>query len=290
MTDACESFRELAPELALGIADGDERAAALDHLSGCASCRRVLDSLTDATDAVIATAPPVDPPEGFAERADAAFATVAATNTTAPEAGPSGGADDHPGHEDVHRPTPQPLLVGAGASTGGPGRRSPWLVAATILAVLGVLVGGALAWHGSRGDQLLDATLQRGTLRLPDGRAVGEVHVEPGPSSATAGHDADTDAEQTATGTGTGTEDDDEEEGGDGDRLVISIDRGAPIGRYQVRCDYEAGGPYAAGELEVGPDGVRRWSAAVDVPTYDLRRVRLVSTTGTENLEAEIPA
>jgi len=31
----CEQVRELAPELALGIAEGEERDAALRHLDGC---------------------------------------------------------------------------------------------------------------------------------------------------------------------------------------------------------------------------------------------------------------
>ena len=36
----CDEARELAPELALGIVDGEERAEALRHLSACADCRR----------------------------------------------------------------------------------------------------------------------------------------------------------------------------------------------------------------------------------------------------------
>ena len=69
--------------------------------------------------------------------------------------------------------------------------------------------------------------------------------------------------------------------------LVVSIGGGAPQGTYRVQCDYDSGRPYGAGDLEVGPDGLSRWSATVSVPTYDLRRVRLISTAGDANLEAE---
>ena len=32
----CDEIRDLAPEIALGIADGEQRAEALRHLSTCA--------------------------------------------------------------------------------------------------------------------------------------------------------------------------------------------------------------------------------------------------------------
>ena len=40
---SCEQTRRLAAELALGIADGAERAEALHHLAGCAECRRAVE-------------------------------------------------------------------------------------------------------------------------------------------------------------------------------------------------------------------------------------------------------
>ena len=39
MSFDCERLNEIAPELALGIAAGEDRARALDHLAGCANCR-----------------------------------------------------------------------------------------------------------------------------------------------------------------------------------------------------------------------------------------------------------
>ena len=64
----CEEVRELAPEIALGIADGEQRAEALRHLSGCADCRRAVEQLTQVTDELLTVAPAQEPPAGFESR------------------------------------------------------------------------------------------------------------------------------------------------------------------------------------------------------------------------------
>jgi hypothetical protein len=64
----CEHTRSLASELALGITDGAERAQALDHLAGCADCRRVVAELSEVTDALLLLAPEREPPVGFESR------------------------------------------------------------------------------------------------------------------------------------------------------------------------------------------------------------------------------
>jgi hypothetical protein len=61
----CDSARELAPELALGIATGDERAAALGHLAGCAACRQAVGELSEVADELLLLAPEQEPPAGF---------------------------------------------------------------------------------------------------------------------------------------------------------------------------------------------------------------------------------
>jgi Putative zinc-finger len=66
--EGCTEFRELAPELALGIADGEERAAALEHLAGCPDCRRYLDELSTTADELLVLAPEREPPLGFESR------------------------------------------------------------------------------------------------------------------------------------------------------------------------------------------------------------------------------
>src|SRR5690349_12958449 len=64
----CEQTRALAPELALGIADGAERADALEHLATCAECRRAVAELSEVTDELLLRAPEREPPVGFESR------------------------------------------------------------------------------------------------------------------------------------------------------------------------------------------------------------------------------
>ena len=64
----CDEVRDLAPELALGIADGEQRAEALRHLSGCADCRRAVEQLTQVADELLTVAPVQEPPAGFESR------------------------------------------------------------------------------------------------------------------------------------------------------------------------------------------------------------------------------
>lgn len=64
----CVSIRAALPELALGIADGKQRAVALEHIAGCSDCRRELDALASIADELIALAPEREPPPGFENR------------------------------------------------------------------------------------------------------------------------------------------------------------------------------------------------------------------------------
>jgi hypothetical protein len=68
MTSDCARIRELGPELALGIADGAQRAEALEHLAGCGDCRAHLDSLAKVADELLLLAPALEPPLGFEDR------------------------------------------------------------------------------------------------------------------------------------------------------------------------------------------------------------------------------
>ena len=61
----CEAARDLAPEIALGIADGRERAEALRHLSTCAECRHEVEQLSQVADELLMLAPVEEPPAGF---------------------------------------------------------------------------------------------------------------------------------------------------------------------------------------------------------------------------------
>jgi hypothetical protein len=62
----CDQVVELAPELALDIVCGAERAEALAHLDSCGSCQHVVSSLTGVTDQLLRfLTPSVEPPPGF---------------------------------------------------------------------------------------------------------------------------------------------------------------------------------------------------------------------------------
>ncbi|MGH3073144.1 MAG: zf-HC2 domain-containing protein [Gaiellaceae bacterium] len=64
----CEQTRALIPELALGIADGRERADALEHIATCPGCRRALEGLSQLADELLLLAPSEEPPAGFESR------------------------------------------------------------------------------------------------------------------------------------------------------------------------------------------------------------------------------
>ena len=64
----CEELRALAPEVALGTIEGEERADALRHLATCGECRRLVDRLTAVADELLMLAPVQEPPVGFESR------------------------------------------------------------------------------------------------------------------------------------------------------------------------------------------------------------------------------
>jgi hypothetical protein len=65
---SCEQTGQFAAELALGIADGAERARALDHLADCAECRRAVADLSEVVDDLLLLAPEHEPPAGLESR------------------------------------------------------------------------------------------------------------------------------------------------------------------------------------------------------------------------------
>jgi hypothetical protein len=61
----CAQVRELIPELAMGVAPGEQRAAALAHIATCSDCRTVLELTTDVVDELMMLVPEREPPTGF---------------------------------------------------------------------------------------------------------------------------------------------------------------------------------------------------------------------------------
>jgi hypothetical protein len=69
MTDQrCDDIRALAPEVALGIASGDDRATLLDHVSSCEDCRTYVSRLSGIADDLLIAAPVHEAPVGFESR------------------------------------------------------------------------------------------------------------------------------------------------------------------------------------------------------------------------------
>lgn len=61
----CGEVRDLLPELAAGVAAGDDRARVLAHLAVCPVCRRELAELTAVVDELVLLAPSREPSPGF---------------------------------------------------------------------------------------------------------------------------------------------------------------------------------------------------------------------------------
>src|SRR5687767_6674642 len=66
--NSCEEVRALAPEVTLGIASGEERAALLGHIATCESCRGFVRELSALSDELLIAAPVHEPPVGFETR------------------------------------------------------------------------------------------------------------------------------------------------------------------------------------------------------------------------------
>jgi hypothetical protein len=64
----CAEARELAPELAMNILGGVERAEAVLHVNGCARCQAVVSQLTEVADTLPQLVPEAAPPRGFEAR------------------------------------------------------------------------------------------------------------------------------------------------------------------------------------------------------------------------------
>ncbi|MBO0817359.1 MAG: hypothetical protein J2P30_19710 [Actinobacteria bacterium] len=62
----CDQVRDLAAEVAIGIADGQERDAALRHAATCPGCRQLVSEFSTVVDDLLILAPSHEPPPGFA--------------------------------------------------------------------------------------------------------------------------------------------------------------------------------------------------------------------------------
>jgi hypothetical protein len=139
----CAACRELAPELALGLLAGEERAAALAHMHGCERCRDDVAALTALHERMCALVPPVDPPAGFESRVLTRFT-------------------------DAGQPRPSRL--------GGRRRRIAW-VAAAVLAVGAAFAGGWMGGTATHAPAQAESRLLAVPLTAGD-RPVGQLFFQ----------------------------------------------------------------------------------------------------------------
>lgn len=139
---SCEQVRELAPELTIGIADGQQRDAALRHAATCPDCRQLISELSSVMDDLLLLAPSHEPPARFAARTVASISLPATVPESMRDPAPS-----------LARRARQPRRAPARAST-----RSRWAAAAACLAAAAAS-GGLWLSSGADGPQAGAVTL-----------------------------------------------------------------------------------------------------------------------------------
>lgn len=73
---SCEQIRDIAPEMALNITSGDDRAGVIAHISSCSKCRALVEDLSKTADAILLLGPEHEPPGGFESKVLAQFNAV----------------------------------------------------------------------------------------------------------------------------------------------------------------------------------------------------------------------
>ena len=104
-TFACAEVRDLAPELAVNIVGGPERAEALDHMSECGPCRAFVAELAEAADALTLLAPEAEPPAGLRTASDRRDRVGPTPVVAAPRPGGGIGRGRHRDREHRRRPS-----------------------------------------------------------------------------------------------------------------------------------------------------------------------------------------
>jgi hypothetical protein len=80
----CEIVTAMSAELALGIADGKERAIAAAHLEQCPACRSYLREMMEVAEGLVDLLPPAEPPSGFESKVLASVSASAAVDAPLP--------------------------------------------------------------------------------------------------------------------------------------------------------------------------------------------------------------
>jgi hypothetical protein len=267
----CDQVRELASELALGIAAGEERDRALRHLSGCPGCRRLVAELSSVGDELLLLAPRRQPPPEFESRVLADLGQLASSASPGPAASPpaqdSSAARVAPGSQSaaaapvppdssaarvppvpLARPVPRPRPAWLA------GRRR-WLVAA-VAAVLAASLGAGTVVLATADDRRL-ADSYRSVLGAGQGSFFAAAPLR-GPRGR--------------AGTVFGYQ-------GRPSWLLVTLQPAAGGGRYQVQAVTRDGRYLALGEAVLG-GGQGAWGAQLPIDLSAVRELRLLAPDG----------
>jgi putative zinc finger protein len=153
----CAEIRDLIPEIAAGVAAGDERARALAHLGDCQECRHELAVTSDLVDEMLTLVPPAEPPAGFEGRVLARLAPEAKVRQVRQAGRARSPRPRHPGRG--RRPT----------------RTAAWVVATA--AAAGLAAG--VVWWQTAQDRALAASY-RHTLAVAHGHGLSAAPLKSG--------------------------------------------------------------------------------------------------------------
>jgi anti-sigma factor RsiW len=155
----CSRLHDLAPELALGLLDGAERAEALAHLERCVRCHADVASLTELGEQLLLLAPSAPPPAGFESR------VLERVDEAAQAAAPG------------DRPEPTPAPRPAPATPRSRPRR--WrtsrllIAAAAVIALVGAFAGVLARMSGDDPPEVVATA----PMENPRGDAIGTVEL-----------------------------------------------------------------------------------------------------------------
>lgn len=179
----CNEVRLSAAEFVLGLLDGAARAAMVDHLEQCVTCRIEIDDLSADADLVVAAlAPPRRPPAGFDVRVMEALAALGSPPHEPHSAlGPEPVGHDQfparPAPRRRHR-APRPRRdVRTPTSPSRPVVPAPIRGVRAVVSLLAAVLVVAGIYVAARRD---DAHLREFALRTPQGETVGELYLHGG--------------------------------------------------------------------------------------------------------------
>lgn len=181
----CARLHELAPELALGVLTGDERAEARKHLANCPDCREYVLELTSVGDGLLALVPGAEPPVGFEDRLLSRMGILAGQAVSAPTT-PIPVLSAPPRQPGPPPAAPAPVAPVVDLARRRSRRWVPLAAAAAAIALVFGFGGWAMGLNNQSGPSQASPPSQsatpllHGTLVSADHKPMGHVWAWPG--------------------------------------------------------------------------------------------------------------